>query len=234
MAKLFEYSNPPRFGASVTRRSRDSIDPLNLDGPKFYKPDSERTNSLPQDLTSIRSVKELITALDAGAKAKYQFFWGHKERVPGRLDESCLSNWYHAPFEVEGICYPTTEHFMMAEKARLFGDEENLKEILNAGEPGKAKALGRMVSGFSDEIWNEHRFAIVVRGNLAKFAQNKELGTLLLRTGTKVLVEASPQDRIWGIGMGANNPEACQPHHWRGENLLGFALMEVREKLQSE
>ena len=119
----------------------------------------------------------------------------------------------------------------MAEKARLFGDDEVREKIATAVGPGKAKALGRQVHGFREEVWVEHRFGIVVTGNHAKFSQNEELRSYLVTTGTKVLVEASPGDRIWGIGMGKDNERATDPMRWRGLNLLGFALMEVRAHL---
>ena len=120
---------------------------------------------------------------------------------------------------------------MMAEKARLFGDEINRKQILKAKSPGEAKGFGRKVSHFDEEVWTAQRFEIVVTGNEAKFLQNEELGMFLMDTGSKILVEASPRDRIWGIGMGRDNEKAENPLQWRGINLLGFALMEVRKRL---
>jgi ribA/ribD-fused uncharacterized protein len=123
---------------------------------------------------------------------------------------------------------------MMAAKARLFSDRGVLADILSASGPGEAKALGRRVKGFHEEVWREHRFGIVVDGNIAKFSQNQEVGDFLRLTGTKVLVEASPRDRIWGIGMGMSNAAAQDPARWRGLNLLGFALMEVRARLFGE
>ena len=120
---------------------------------------------------------------------------------------------------------------MMAEKARLFGDEEYLEEILVAPSPGAAKALGRKVRGFDDARWVEVRSQIVVDGNLAKFGQHQAFHDHLLRTGDNILVEAAPRDRVWGIGLGAKNPKARNPHEWRGLNLLGFALMQVRATL---
>lgn len=178
-----------------------------------------------------RTRDQLVRLHRAGSRARYLCFWGHKPRDPGRIDRSCLSNWYPAAFELEGDHYVTTEHYMMAGKARLFGDEEMLAEILVAESPKAAKMLGRKVRNFDDEVWKRHCFDIVVAGNLAKFGQNEALGRYLLATGDAVLVEASPRDRIWGIGMGASNPNAQDPEKWRGSNLLGFALMEVRARL---
>ncbi len=178
-----------------------------------------------------RSVQDLVEVVALGARPEYLLFWGHTPKVPGGVDRSCLSNWFHAGFTLDGIEYPTTEHYMMAEKAQLFGDEAYREQILRAESPMEAKRLGRKVSGFDEKTWKKRRFEIVVAGNEAKFRQSEELGAFLAFTGSKVLVEASPRDRIWGIGMGRNNEKAENPLLWRGLNLLGFALMEVRERL---
>ena len=160
------------------------------------------------------------------------FFWGHHARKD-TVGPACLSQWWPAPFMVDGVYYPTAEHFMMAGKARLFGDTEIGERVLAARTPGEAKALGRQVRAFNQATWEEHRFDIVVAGNTAKFGQNPPLRDYLLGTGDRVLVEASPVDRIWGIGLAARDPRAFDPHHWQGLNLLGFALMRVRAVLGS-
>lgn len=175
----------------------------------------------------------LRDAVAAGETFDYLFFWGHTPRVEGVVDFSCFSQWYLAEFEVDGVVYRTAEHYMMAEKARLFGDEDKLSQILVASTPAEAKKLGRRVSPFDQGRWNEACFDIVVCGSLAKFAADPRLFRVLLGTGDRVLVEASPRDRVWGIGMGRNNPLATNPAEWRGRNLLGFALMEARERLRS-
>lgn len=175
--------------------------------------------------------KRLCALLDQGEDFKYLFFWGHTPSDDGHINASCLSQWYDASFELDGIEYDTAEHYMMAEKAKLFGDQEIRETILAAPHPGAAKKLGRQVRRFDQELWDEHRFAIVTKGNLAKFSQDKDLKDYLLGTGTRILVEASPRDKIWGIGMDKRDPRASQPHRWQGKNLLGFALMAVREQL---
>jgi ribA/ribD-fused uncharacterized protein len=163
----------------------------------------------------------------------FLFFWGHTPASERVVDASCLSQWFPRGFEVGDVRYATAEHYMMAEKARLFGDEAALASILAAATPAHAKAFGREVRGFDEAVWAQARFDIVVRGSVATFQQNADLGAFLGATNDRVLVEASPRDRIWGIGMGAANPSARDPSRWRGLNLLGFALMEARDRLES-
>jgi ribA/ribD-fused uncharacterized protein len=121
---------------------------------------------------------------------------------------------------------------MMAAKARLFGDEEMLAKILTADSPAAAKKLGRQVRGFDDARWKTARFELVVKGNVAKFSSTPELKRHLLDTGDAILVEASPRDTIWGIGLSKSSPVAKTPSKWRGLNLLGFALVQARELLR--
>jgi ribA/ribD-fused uncharacterized protein len=177
------------------------------------------------------SVEDLVRAMDKGLRPKYLFFWGHQPNADGSIGNSCFSQWFNAGFEVEGQRYATAEHFMMAGKARLFGDDAVLARILACGSPAQAKTLGRHVEGFDEAAWQQARFDIVVRANEAKFSQNAAMRDHLLATGDRVLVEASPVDRIWGIGLAANDEAASKPRKWRGLNLLGFALMEVRSRL---
>ncbi len=184
-----------------------------------------------QTESCVRTRGELVGWLERGNKAEYLFFWGHTPKSQEDIDKSCFSQWFPSSFRVADHLYPTAEHFMMAEKARLFGDGEIEKKILNSIDPHQAKKLVRLVKNYEDKIWLKHRFEIVLRGNFAKFYQNPSLQKFLLGTNSRVLVEASPEDRIWGIGLGPDNPAIKNPSHWRGENLLGFALMEVRRQL---
>lgn len=158
----------------------------------------------------------------------FVFFWGHTDRGVG-LTKACLSQWYPCSFVIDGQYYNCAEQFMMAEKARIFGDEEVRQQILQEYSQMTMKKLGRKVRGYDDAVWKEKRFDIVVKGNIAKFSQNEKLQSFLLSTGNKVLVEASPKDTIWGIGIEESHPDAINPSKWPEENLLGFALMEVRE-----
>lgn len=178
-----------------------------------------------------RSVEQLVRALDEGDAPRFLFFWGHRPAKDGRVTHSCFSQWYEAPFEVAGTVYPSAEHYMMAAKATLFGDARTRERILAATTTGAAKALGRQVAGFDEELWVRERMRIVVDANLGKFGQDARLADFLVGTGSQVLVEASPVDPVWGIGMAADDPDARHPTRWRGLNLLGFALMEVRDVL---
>lgn len=175
-----------------------------------------------------------VTTLQAqGKRVKFLLFWGHTEPGP-EATRACLSQWYPSPFTLEGTRYHCAEQYMMAQKARLFGDEEVFQEIMAARHPKQCKALGQRVRGFSEEIWAVHRVPIVMEGNLAKFSQNDRLKAFLCQTGRRVLAEASPYDRIWGIGLAADDPAAESASRWRGENLLGFTLMKVRDLLAAD
>ncbi len=179
----------------------------------------------------IYNITDLKQAYSAGKSMKFLFFWGHTPATDGHINEACLSQWWGCRFSVDGVEYKCAEQFMMAEKARMFGDEEMLLEIMKASHPKEMKAYGRAVKGFDKAVWDVACYEIVKRGNEAKFSQNPELWEFLKNTKNRILVEASPRDRIWGIGMGKSNPDALCPLKWRGTNLLGFALTEVRDSL---
>lgn len=180
-----------------------------------------------------QSLREVQLAFENGEKLEYLFFWGHRATKGGTISKSCLSQWWACTFEVEGTTYSSAEQYMMAEKARLFGDEPIRQEILKIQDPNKIKSLGRKVKNFDLDLWNEKCQMIVYQGNLAKFSQNPKLKNFLLATGDKILVEASPFDTIWGIGLGEKSELALNPMEWRGTNYLGFALIRVREALKN-
>ena len=142
-----------------------------------------------------------------------------------------MSQWQKCSFEIDGVSYSSAEQYMMAEKARTFGDDETLEKIISATLPRKIKTLGREVKGFDGKKWDAVKFEVVVRGNMAKFSQNREFLSFLLGTGDAMLVEASPKDCIWGVGLKESDRNILDPDKWKGENLLGKALMEVRSKL---
>lgn len=182
-------------------------------------------------IQQIRNRDELIEYFNQGNRTKFIHFWSHRSKKDDIIGKHCFSQWYPSPFVVENITYYTAENYMMAEKARLFNDTDALEKIIRAEDPGKAKHLGRTIKGFSENLWKKKRFDIVVSGNMAKFSQNSKLSDYLLNTDSRVLVEASPKDRIWGIGLAEDDPDAGNPNLWKGLNLLGFALMEVRHQL---
>jgi ribA/ribD-fused uncharacterized protein len=181
----------------------------------------------------VRSLYELKELIHSGVQPEYLLFFGHRPPYGGIINATCLSQWWQADFVLDDETYRSAEHFMMASKAMLFDDHETAEKIRQDPNPKNAKILGREVAGFDKETWEDHRFDIVVDGNLAKFSQNRKLLKYLLGTGESVLVEASPHDTVWGIGLDRDNKDAIRPDYWRGLNLLGFALMEVREQLRA-
>lgn len=179
----------------------------------------------------IYDIEALRRAWLAGDKFKFLFFWRPTPAANGRIMESCLSQWWMCGFTVDSVYYSCAEQYMMAEKARLFGDEETLSSIMAAKHPKQMKDYGRAVRNFDRDVWDSRCFEIVCRANMAKFGQNPALLAYLLGTKSRILAEASPMDRIWGIGMGRDHPDAGDPMKWRGRNLLGFALIRVRDQL---
>lgn len=180
------------------------------------------------------SIDWLKEKFEREEKLKYLFFWGHQESKNGIITASCFSQWWLSPFMIENITYMTAEHWMMAQKALLFNDLDIYNKILYSKSPGEAKDLGRNVKNFDEKKWNDNRYEIVVKGNTYKFSQNKKLKEFLIGTKERILVEASPIDRVWGIGLTANSEKAENPKLWNGLNLLGFALMEVRDLLSED
>lgn len=166
-----------------------------------------------------------------GKRYDFLYFWKPTPGPDGGLGEGCLGQWWPCHFTVDGVAYNCAEQYMMAGKARMFGDGEMLAAILDSTSPKEMKALGRKVRGFDKGTWEAQCTQLVLRGNLEKFGQDPALRDYLLGTGKTILVEASPLDRIWGIGIGSSNPDARDPMKWRGKNLLGFTLTKARELL---
>ncbi|MBN8614047.1 MAG: NADAR family protein [Deltaproteobacteria bacterium] len=177
------------------------------------------------------NVQALAARVEAGERFTYVFFWKHTSDGHAPVGPWVLSNWLPSPFVVDGVTYATNEHWMMAEKARLFGDDAMRAEILAATDPATVQKLGRRVARFDAATWERARFDIVVRGCVEKLTQYPSLGAYVAGTGDSVLVEASPVDRVWGIGLAASEARAEDPRQWQGLNLLGFALMEARARL---
>lgn len=151
----------------------------------------------------------------------FVFFWKPNEK------NGFMSQWYEAEIYIGGIKYINCEQYMMASKAMLFGDKEVYEKIMKEINPAKIKKLGKEVRNFDERKWNLHKYRIILEGNFAKFSQNDDLLSLLFETEDAILAEASPYDRIYGIGMKADNPDVEDTYKW-GENLLGSAIMAVR------
>lgn len=159
----------------------------------------------------------------------YVFFW-----------KSPLAQWNMKPFfetvlthdkKSKVLKYCCAEQYMMAKKAKLFGDRQTFLKIMKSDSPKEIQELGRKISNFDQQLWDAHKQLIVYQGNILKFSQNEDLRNLLMSTKGKILVEASPIDKIWGIGLGENESEEilCDPKNWRGLNLLGFTLTALRD-----
>lgn len=160
----------------------------------------------------------------ASASITYIYFWKPNQR------NGYLSNWYNSPFIVDGKYFLNNEQYFMWRKQQLF-DSRNTRlenEILETSDPNRIKQLGRSVKNFDESIWDIHKYDIMKTGLTHKFIQNIELKTELIKTKDAYLVEASPYDKIWGIGL---NMDDAKYKEWRGENLLGKALMDVRQTI---
>lgn len=142
-----------------------------------------------------------------------------------------FSQWHRSKFTLDGVTYNTAEQYMMAMKADYFGDADTLAKILKSKDPSEQKALGRQVSNFDAEAWNAVSRGFVYKANMAKFS-DPALKQIILSTGNKELVEASPYDKIWGIGLGQDNDDRFDKTKWRGTNWLGEVLMKVRKDLR--
>ena len=142
-----------------------------------------------------------------------------------------LSNWYLSQFCVDKIVFSSMEQYMMYKKATCFGDDKIAEQILGIDDTARIKELGRFVTGYSDHYWSGIRQVVVYEGLLAKFLQNNGLRERLLDTGNRIIAECAVKDQIWGIGLSMGNPDRLDLKKWKGQNLLGYSLMMVRDKL---
>lgn len=180
------------------------------------------------------NINWLIKEQENNENLKFIYFWGNENKYNEDVGKFCFSQWFESHFIVDNITYKTSEHWMMAQKAKLFNDQVTFTKIISCKKPGEAKELGRQVLNFDEEIWNNNRFEIVKSGNIHKFSQNKKIEEYLKKTGDRILVEASPVDVIWGNGLSQDSKNISNISEWRGLNLLGFILMEVRDLLKSQ
>jgi len=157
------------------------------------------------------------------AKEDFVLFWN-----------GIYSQWHPSNFTIDGIEYNCCEQYMMAKKALTFNDQESYKMIMYSDNPRDQKAFGRRVKNFNAEVWSVISREVVYQANYAKFTQNPELRKQLMATGDLEIVEASPYDKIWGIGLGEEDPRAWDKSQWEGTNWLGEAIMRVRETLKNE
>jgi len=154
-------------------------------------------------------------------KEEFIFFWKN----------SPFSQFYRCSFTINNQEYNCAEQYMMYQKAILFNDKDTANKIIKTINPNEIKKLGREVKNFDEQKWINNRESIVVQGNIAKFTQNSKLLDQLFKTNGKTLVEASPYDKIWGIGLSSDNPKAQDRTKWLGMNLLGKILTEIRDEL---
>ncbi len=149
---------------------------------------------------------------------------------PGE-ENGFLSNWYLSRFIVDDISFSSMEQFMMYKKAVCFRDANIAAQILESEDVSQIKSLGRLVAGYDDNLWNGIRQIVVYQGLFEKFSQNKDLKEKLLETGNSILAECAVNDRIWGIGLSMKDPDRLEKTKWKGQNLLGYTLMMVRDRL---
>lgn len=157
------------------------------------------------------------------AKEDFVLFWG-----------GTYSQWCPSPFKIDGIEYNCCEQYMMAKKALVFNDHEAYEQIMSTKSPRDQKAIGRRVKNFDASVWSPISREVVYQANYAKFTQNPKMREELMATGEMEIVEASPEDKIWGIGLHETDPRAWDKSTWQGTNWLGEAIMQVRKKLKEE
>ena len=143
-----------------------------------------------------------------------------------------LSNWYLSDFTVDGIKFSSMEQYMMYQKAVVFKDKDIASKILKTDDVERIKELGRLVSNYDDTVWNGVRQIVIYKGLLEKYRQNEKLKKALLDTGDDILAECAVSDKIWGIGLSMKDSNKNDIKRWKGQNLLGFALMLVRNELR--
>ena len=177
------------------------------------------------------TVNDLIKEFNADIKLDYVFFW-QTDEGKGYSSKGCFSQWQTSNFIAEARRYFCAEQYMMGRKALAFDDLETFEKIMSANHPREIKSLGRKIKNFDQTEWDYVKYSIVLNGNFYKFTQNEKMLEVLLSTENKILVEASPFDEIWGVGLSEDDEKIKNPNYWKGQNMLGFALMEVRDEIK--
>ncbi|CAC5419603.1 unnamed protein product [Mytilus coruscus] len=210
---------------SVNNEVDDKEQKFTVDRRNRFKGNVRDINNDFEPMYGYNYLSETEIELKQKALEQYEFFW---------RSHSPFSQWYLSEFTVDGNSFNSAEQYMMYSKAMLFEDEDIAYDVLRESDPCEQKKFGRLVRNFNQELWKANCSAIVERGNKAKFSQDENLKRILLDTYPKTLVEASPYDSIWGIGLEENDPMAWDCETWRGQNLLGKALTKVRDELKQE
>ncbi|KAK7115551.1 hypothetical protein V1264_001395 [Littorina saxatilis] len=196
-----------------------------MDEKSSSKPSTLPKSPVPKERKKAATAEQKKSvAKESSPSEEFEFFFGKK--IP-------FSQHYPAKFQVNGVTYNCAEQYMMHQKAVLFKDAAMAKQIMATDDPVQQKRLGRKVQNFNKDRWAQRSLEVVKEASLAKFSQNPDLLQTLLATHPRTMVEAAPRDRLWGIGMGASKPKARDPTQWRGRNLLGKILTQVREELRA-
>lgn len=186
-----------------------------------FKDDTLILNGTKYNVDNIKTLPSYLTPQASSTKEtdSHIFFW---------TKHSPLSNHYPAHVVVDNVHFKSAEHLIMHRKALLFKDTQTASKILKSKDAAEAKSLGKEVKGFDKTVWNRHSLDIVKSAVLAKFNQHDDLRSALLATGSKVLVEANPYDKFWGVGLRLSDPKILDPGQWQGKNNLGELLQKVR------
>ncbi|MBP9739456.1 MAG: NADAR family protein [Chitinophagaceae bacterium] len=176
----------------------------------------------------------LIQQIITGNSPKYNYFLSDRCIQNADWDTHCFNECFVAPFTIDGTTYNTLTHWIMAQKAALFYDYTTMEKIIQTKQAAHAKLLACYIKNFDEEVWLAHAYSIVVKGNLHKFKKHYHLQRKLLNTQQNVIVAVTAQDNIWGNGLAYFSKELSNPLKWKGSNLLGYALMDVRDILQAQ
>lgn len=176
----------------------------------------------------------LIQQIITGETPSYTCFLSDRCMQNADWDTNCFNENYYAPFKVEGIVYNTVQHWLMAQKAALFYDAVSMEKIIACKTAAHAKLLGSQIKQVDEDVWLANAYALVVKGNVHKFAQHGTLKQKLINTSHSIIVAITPNDCLWGNGMNYQPNQPFNPIKWKGANLLGYALMDVRDILLAE